>query len=105
MSNHNMFFEETPDIVWFAIAGKDRERYVIQKKHHDFVCAFQEWLWAEKIHPFTCSGSGAGQWHGAFFREDAERVRTWLLKHEAIAEEFIDQRWSNQEQQENNNGL
>lgn len=88
MTSHNMIFDATPDLVWVTLVGRDRTFPQLQKKHIDFVCEFQEWLYKQDFYPFKTSTTGGGQWHGAFYAEDWPKVKVWLKEHGAVAERY-----------------
>lgn len=99
MSDPDMLFEEVPDLVWFSIGGIDREPYSIREIHANFVGRFQKWLAAENLWPYKTTTTGGGMWHGAFFKEDAARVKSWLLENGAKPGSYRDRTvWDDYEQ-------
>lgn len=72
---------EQATLVYFRILGEQRPgtSFPTVRSDDGFILRFVRWCAEADIVPAVRGASGAGVWIGAFFPDDAELVRAWLV--------------------------
>lgn len=70
-------------IVWFEIKGTFVQHGSTLSDTENITGRFMKWLCNQTFFPARMQMTGGGCWYGAFWPEDADTVKKWLLENGA----------------------